>query len=57
MEIEKEELEQNQGIQPGFMITVKGRKLLAKLVAGEQLEITRVMVGSGNLGEESPAYF
>ena len=39
------------------MITVKGRKLLAKLVAGEQLEITRVMVGSGNLGEESPAYF
>ena len=57
MEIEKEELEQNQGVQPGFMITVKGRKLLAKLVAGEQLEITRVMVGSGNLGEESPAYF
>ena len=57
MEIEKEELEQNQGTQPGFMITVKGRKLLAKLVAGEQLEITRVMVGSGNLGEESPAYF
>ncbi len=44
--MEKEELEQNQGIQPGFMITVKVRKLLAKLVAGEQLEITRVMVGS-----------
>ena len=57
MKFENEALEQNQGIQPGFMITVKGRRLLAKLVAGEQLEITRVMVGSGNLGEESPAYF
>ncbi len=57
MDFENEELEQTEGIQPGFMITVKGRKLLAKLVAGEQLEITRVMVGSGNLGEESPAYF
>lgn len=41
----------------GFTITVKGRKLLAKLVAGEQLEITRVMVGSGDIGEESPVYF
>ena len=51
------ENEQTEGIQPGFMITVKGRRLLAKLVAGEQLEITRIMVGSGNLGEESPAYF
>ena len=57
MDFEKEEFEQTEGIQPGFMITVKGRRLLAKLVAGEQLEITRIMVGSGNLGEESPAYF
>ena len=36
MEIEKEELEQNQGTPPGLMITAKGTKLLAKLVAGEQ---------------------
>ena len=42
----------------GFMITVEGRKLLAKLVAGSQLEITRVMVGSGDVEEgQSPAYF
>ena len=32
----------------GFIITTEGRKLLAKLIAGEQLEITRVMVGSGD---------
>ena len=42
----------------GFMITVEGRKLLAKLVAGSQLEITRVMVGNGDVEEgQSPAYF
>ena len=42
----------------GFIITVEGRKLLAKLMAGEQLEITRVMVGSGDVEEgQSPAYF
>ena len=42
----------------GFIITTEGRKLLAKLIAGEQLEITRVMVGSGEVEEgQSPAYF
>ena len=42
----------------GFIITTEGRKLLAKLMAGEQLEITRVMVGSGDVEEgQSPAYF
>jgi len=33
----------------GFTITVKGRALLAKLLAGGTLEITRCMVGSGTV--------
>ncbi len=42
----------------GFVITVAGRKLLAKRIAGEELEITRVMVGSGDVPEDtSPVYF
>ncbi len=41
----------------GFTITVKGREFLAKQVAGEQLKITRVMVGSGKVSEDiNPAY-
>ena len=31
----------------GFAITAKGRALIAKLVAGKKLALTRVMVGSG----------
>ena len=46
-----------ENVAYGFTITVKGRKLLASLVAGDQLEISRVMVGSGDIGEESPVYF
>lgn len=42
----------------GFVITVAGRKLLAKRIAGEELEITRVVVGSGDVPEgASPVYF
>ena len=42
----------------GFVITVAGRKLLAKKIAGEEIEITRVMVGSGDVPEgASPVYF
>lgn len=42
----------------GFIITVDGQKLLAKRVAGEKIEITRVMVGKGNVQEgQSPVYF
>ncbi len=42
----------------GFVITVAGRKLLAKRIAGEELEITRVVVGSGDVSEgASPVYF
>ena len=41
----------------GFTITVKGRDFLAKQVAGEKLKITRVMVGSGSVPEDTnPAY-
>ena len=41
----------------GFTITVAGRNLLAKLVAGDQLNITRVVVGSGNVPQGfHPAY-
>lgn len=32
----------------GFAITDKGRHLIAKLVAGKQLELSRIMVGSGS---------
>lgn len=31
----------------GFVVTDKGRNLIAKLVAGKQLELSRIMVGSG----------
>ena len=42
----------------GFVITVDGRNLLAKLIAGEQLKITRIMVGKGEFAEgQDPAYF
>ena len=41
----------------GFTITAKGREFLAKQVAGAQLNITRVMVGSGKVPEGiNPAY-
>lgn len=40
----------------GFVITAQGRGLLATLLAGERLEITRVMVGEGRLvSDENPA--
>lgn len=40
----------------GFVITAAGRELLATLLAGERLEITRVMVGEGRLGpDDNPA--
>ena len=35
----------------GFLITRKGRNLLAKLLAGERLEMTRVEVGAGKIPE------
>ena len=42
----------------GLVITVEGRKFLAKQVAGAQLIISRVMVGSGIVPEgTNPAYF
>ena len=42
----------------GLVITVEGRKFLAKQVAGAQLIISRVMVGSGIVSEgTNPAYF
>lgn len=36
----------------GFTIPAKGRALLAKLLAGETLEITRTMVGTGKIRVE-----
>lgn len=42
----------------GFVITADGRNLLAKLIAGEQLKITRIMVGKGEIAEgQNPVYF
>lgn len=35
----------------GFVITMQGWRLLAKLLAGSQLEITKIMVGSGKVPE------
>ena len=32
----------------GFTVTDKGRALIAKLVAGKQLELSKIMVGSGS---------
>lgn len=40
----------------GFVITASGRELLATLLAGERLEVTRVMVGEGRLApDDNPA--
>lgn len=36
----------------GFAVTDKGRALIAKLVAGKQLAISRVMVGSGKCPDD-----
>ena len=42
----------------GFVITEIGKNLLAKVGAGEQLEITRIMVGKGEIAEgQNPADF
>lgn len=42
----------------GFTITTAGRSLLAKLLAGQTLEITRTMVGTGKVPEgTNPATF
>ena len=38
-------------MEPGFTITKQGWKLLAKMLAGATLEITKVMVGSGKVPE------
>lgn len=35
----------------GFTIPTRGRNLLTKLLAGQQLEITRTMVGTGKLSD------
>ena len=42
----------------GFVITEMGKNLLAKLGTGEQLKITRIMVGKGEIAEgQNPADF
>ena len=42
----------------GFVITEIGKNLLAKVGAGEQLEITRIMVGKGEIpAGQDPSYF
>ena len=33
----------------GFVVTKKGRDLIAKLVAGEKLQLSKIMVGSGGV--------
>ena len=33
----------------GFVVTDSGRELIAKLVAGQQLPISKIMVGSGTI--------
>ena len=38
-------------MEPGFTITKQGWRLLAKMLAGATLEITKVMVGSGKVPE------
>ena len=38
-------------MKAGFTITMQGWRLLAKLLAGSQLEITKIMVGSGKVPE------
>lgn len=39
----------------GFVITNQGRALLTKVLAGEQLTLTRVMFGDGKLSGQDPA--
>jgi hypothetical protein len=42
----------------GFFITAEGWKLLASLLAGEAMQITKVMVGSGEIAEsDNPEIF
>lgn len=36
----------------GFTVTDKGRSLIAKLVAGKQLSLSRIMVGSGSCPDD-----
>lgn len=37
----------------GFAVTDKGRNLIAKLVAGKQLSLSRIMVGSGSCPDDT----
>lgn len=37
----------------GFTVTDKGRALIAKLVAGKQLELSKIMVGSGSCPDDT----
>lgn len=37
----------------GFAVTDKGRNLIAKLVAGKQLALSRIMVGSGSCPDDT----
>ena len=36
----------------GFVVTDSGRELIAKLVAGQQLPISKIMVGSGTVPDD-----
>ena len=36
----------------GFVVTDSGRELIAKLVAGQQLPISKIMVGSGTIPDD-----
>ena len=36
----------------GFVVTDSGRELIAKLVAGQQLSISKIMVGSGTIPDD-----
>ncbi len=38
----------------GFTVTDKGRELIAKLVAGQHLVLSRIMVGEGTCPDETP---
>ena len=38
----------------GFVVTDSGRELIAKLVAGQQLPISKIMVGSGTIPSRWP---
>ena len=39
----------------GFVVTDSGRELIAKLVAGQQLPISKIMVGSGTIKPPAPS--